>query len=90
MIRAAGERGSLPIWGLRLCEGESGTLHLYCGNDRVSFGRFELKNHHAIPGIHFETLLIRGQRSPRGGCHIQIGHNLLPVREDVEDAVAGM
>ena len=44
----------------------------------------------AIPGIHFETLLIRGQRASRGGCHIQICQNFLPVRENVENAVAGM
>ena len=41
-------------------------------------------------GIHFEMLLIRGQRTSRGGCHIQIGQNFLPVRENVENAVAGM
>jgi hypothetical protein len=65
-------------------------LQLNRGDNRVSFGRSELKNHHAILGIHFETQLIRGQRTSRGRCHIQIGHNLLPVRENVEDAVAGM
>ena len=65
-------------------------LHLYRGNNRVSFGRSELKNDHAIPGVHFEMLLIRGQRTSRGGCHIQVGHNLLPVRENVENAVARM
>ena len=65
-------------------------LHLYRGNNRVSFGRSELKNHHAILGIHFEMLLIRGQRTSRGGCHIQIGQNLLPIRENIENAVAGM
>ena len=35
-------------------------LHLYRGNDRVSFSRSEFKNHHAILGIHFETPLIGG------------------------------
>jgi hypothetical protein len=65
-------------------------LQLYCGNNRVSFGRSELKNYHAIPGIYFETLLKSGQRTSSGRCHIQIGHNLLPVRENVENAVAGM
>ena len=65
-------------------------LQLYRGNNCVSFGGFELENHHAIPGIHFETLLIRGQRTSRGGGHIEIAHNLLPVRENAENAVAGM
>ena len=64
-------------------------LHLYRGNNRVSFDRSELKNYQAIPAIYFETPLMRGQRTSRGGCHIEIGHNLLPVRENVEDAVAG-
>ncbi len=71
--------------------GPPGTLlHLYRGNNRVSFDRSELKNHQAIPGIHFETLLICGQRTSRGGCDIQIGQNFLSVCENVEDAVAGM
>ena len=65
-------------------------LHLYRRNDRVSFGRFELENHHAISGVHIEMLLIRGQRSPRGGRHIQIVQNFLPIRENIEDAVACM
>ena len=65
-------------------------MHLYRGNNRVPFGRSELKNYHAILGVDFEMLLIRGQRTSRGGCHIQIGQNFLPVREDVENSLAGM
>ena len=65
-------------------------MHLYRGDNRISFGRFEFKDHHAIPGIHFETLLMRGQRVPRRGCHIQIGQNFLPVCKNVEYAFAWM
>ena len=43
-----------------------------------------------IRGFHLEMRLIGGEGISGGGCHIQIGDNLLPVREDVEDAVAGM
>ncbi len=35
-------------------------------------------------------LLICGQRRSCGGCHIHIGQNLLPIRKNIEDAVAGM
>ena len=65
-------------------------LHLYRGNNGVSFGGFELKNDHAFLGIHFEIPLIRGQSTSRSFCHIQIGQNFLPVRENVENTLAWM
>jgi hypothetical protein len=50
----------------------------------------KLKNDQAIPSIYFEMLLMRGQRTSRGGCHMQIGQDFLSVRENVENAISGM
>ena len=65
-------------------------MHLYRGDNRVSFSRSELKNHHAIPGNHLDALLIRGQDASRGGGHVQIAYDLLSIRKNTENAVAWM
>jgi len=64
-------------------------FHLYRGDNCVSFGSSEVENHHAIFGVNLEMLLIGGQSTSRGG-HIQIRQDLLPVRENVENALARM
>src|SRR6185312_12877112 len=55
----------------------------------VALDRSELKNHHAILGRYFETLLMSGQRTLRGG-HVQVAHHRLTVRKNIENAIAGM